>query len=399
MRRRPIRGGGRITGGLLAIVAIVMVGGLAATGFAMLYPVPFDNPLGIAALVALCFPLHLLVITALAVALAFIARRWRARLAVGLLAFAALLSGAMAVWPSIALWRFAHIENTGLSLGDYLADAAHLNLGTPQPARTVVYGVAADGTALRLDVWPASSRESATPRPALVRLHGGAFTHGNRSDMADWDRWFNELGYTVFDVDYRLPPPVRWLDEIGDVKCALGWVAAHAKDANIDPARISVIGFSAGATLAMLAAYSMGNPKLPPSCDAAPVKVRSVISLYGIPDMPRLYDTSPSRHLVHESSAQYIGGSPSAYPDRHAAVSPLTYIGPSSPPTIAFLGMNDRIVPSGQLKILDAALKQAGVVSQAYLLPATDHGFDVNWGGFATQIARAKIERFLQRYP
>jgi acetyl esterase/lipase len=397
--RKPIVGGGRITGRLLAIVAIVMVGGLAATGFAMVYPVPFDNPLGIAALVALCFPLHLLVISALAGALAFLARRRRARLTAGLFVFAALLSAAMALWPSIVLWRFAHIESIELSLGNYLANAVHLNLGTPQPARTVVYGVAADGTTLRLDIWPATTHDGESPRPALVRIHGGAFTHGNRSDMPDWDRWFNGLGYTVFDVDYRLPPPVRWLDEIGDVKCALGWVAAHAEDENIDPARISVVGFSAGATLAMLAAYSMGDPKLPPSCDTAPVKVRSVISLYGIPDMPRLYDTSPSTQLVHESSAQYIGGSPSEYPDRHAAVSPLIYIGPSSPPTIAFLGASDRIVPSGQLDILDAALKKAGVASQAYLLPATDHGFDVNWGGFATQFARAKIEQFLQQRP
>jgi hypothetical protein len=38
------------------------------------------------------------------------------------------------------------------------------------------------------------------------------------------------------------------------------------------------------------------------------------------------------------------------------------------------------------------------VPSEAYLLPATDHGFDVNWGGFATQFARAKIAAFLKRY-
>jgi acetyl esterase/lipase len=384
---------------LLEIVAVVIAGAVTATGIAMFYPVPFDNPLGTAAVAALCFPLHLLVVTALAGALAVLARRYRARLAAGLLAFAALFSAAMALWPGIALWRFAHIETIGLSLADYVSNAAHLNLGAPQPARTVAYGVTADGTTLLLDVWRATTRDSDAPRPAVVRIHGGSFTHGNRSDMPDWDRWFNGLGYTVFDVDYRLPPPVRWLDEIGDVKCALGWVFAHAADQKIDPARISVVGFSAGATLAMLAAYSMGDPKLPPSCDVAPVNIRSVISLYGIPDMPRLYDTSPSRRLVHESSARYIGGSPSEYPDRHATVSPLSYINPSSPPTIAFLGMNDRIVPSEQLDTLDAALKQAGAVSEAYRLPATDHGFDVNWGGFATQFARAKIERFLQRYP
>jgi len=37
-----------------------------------------------------------------------------------------------------------------------------------------------------------------------------------------WNRWLNELGYGVFDMEYRMPSPVRWLDEIGDVKSALG---------------------------------------------------------------------------------------------------------------------------------------------------------------------------------
>ncbi len=36
--------------------------------------------------------------------------------------------------------------------------------------------------------------------------------------------------------------------------------------------------------------------------------------------------------------------------------------------------------------------------NQKVSLPANDHGFDVNWGGFGTQIARAKIKDFLERY-
>ena len=48
--------------------------------------------------------------------------------------------------------------------------------------------------------------------------------------------------------------------------------------------------------------------------------------------------------------------------------------------------------------MLSRALGQAGVAHETYLLPASDHGFDVNWGGWATQIARAKIAPFLQRH-
>jgi len=272
-------------------------------------------------------------------------------------------------------------------------------VGDPQPDHTVVYGTSADGTKLLLDAWPLAGSPRDAARPAIVRIHGGGFVRGNRDDMPDWNHWFNRRGYVVFDVAYRLPPPVRWRDEVGDVKCALGWVAAHAVDYGVDPERISTVGASAGGTLALLAAYSASDPRLPPSCDVPSVRVHSVINLYGIPDMPELYNTSPSRRVAHADAAQFIGGSPTEFPERHAAVSPLTYISAVSPPTISFLGANDRFIPSGQLDELGTAARRTGTVSETYLLPATDHGFDVNWGGFATQFARAKIVDFLERYP
>ncbi|HEX3536720.1 MAG TPA: alpha/beta hydrolase [Stellaceae bacterium] len=386
-----------LVGWLLSVLAIAFVIALVLAAFAMAYPLPFDSALGLLGLLLLIFPLHLLVVTAVTVALTWLAWIGGARLAASVFLFTALLSGVMALWPSLAIWRFAQQDGVSVSLGTYLAGAAHLNQGSPQLDRTVAYGTASDGAELLLDVWPAADDNARTPRPALLLIHGGAFVGGNRSQMPDWDRWFNQLGYTVFDIGYRLPPPVRWQDEIGDVKCALGWVAAHAKEYRINPARIGIAGYSAGATLALVAAYSVGNPRLPPSCDAAPVVVHWVINLYGIPDMPGLYDTSPSLRLVHDAAARYIGGGPSQYPERHRAVSPMTYVGPSAPPTISFLGTDDRIIPASQLAALDKALKAAGAISEAYLLPATDHAFEVNWGSFAAQFARAKIAAFLGR--
>jgi acetyl esterase/lipase len=383
---------------LVSTLAIAVAFALVLAAFAMCYPLPFDSAFGLLGLTLLVFPLHLLVVTAAMIGLARLAWVRRAGLAASMFLFTALLSGVMALWPGLAISRFAQQDGVSLSLGTYLANAAHLNLGLPQPDRTVAYGTAADGADLLLDVWRATDDGTRAPVPALLLVHGGAFVHGNRSEMPEWDRWFNDLGYTVFDIEYRVPPPVRWQDEIGDVKCALGWVAAHAKGYGIDPARIGIAGSSAGATLALLAAYSAGNWGLPASCEAAPVAVRWVINLYGIPDMPGLYDTSPSLDLVHDAAARYIGGSPGQYPDRHRAVSPMTYVGPSAPPTISFLGTDDRIIPARQLTDLDEALKAAGAYSEAYLLPATDHGFAVNWGGFATQFARAKIASFLGRH-
>ena len=78
-------------------------------------------------------------------------------------------------------------------------------------------------------------------------------------------------------------------------------------------------------------------------------------------------------------------------------MSPLNYVSTNAPPTISILGTSDRLVATEQAELLNQALTKAEVPHEMYFLPGNDHGFDVNWGGFGTQIARAKIKDFLKR--
>ena len=320
-----------------------------------------------------------------------------ARFAGRLYGLATLATAIMALWPALAMLQRAQQYDVALSLHEYLANALRFNVGGPYPERTVEYGTAADGTKLLLDVWRTDKVPAGTLRPAFVRVHGGGWTHGARSGLGDWNSWLNALGYDVFDVEYRMPPPERWRDEIGDVKCALGWLVANAAKYDVDTARISVTGYSAGGNLALLAAYSVGDPDLPPSCDVPGVPVRSVVNIYGPSDLGLLYRSSGSLEYAQDSLNQYVGGSPTEYPERYKALSPVSHVGTATPPTITFLGGSDRIVRTEQAEVLHQALTKAGVVNEVYFLPANDHGFDFNWGGFGTQVARAKIEQFLAR--
>ena len=236
---------------------------------------------------ALVFPLQFLALSLLGAGLAVVAWRFGALVPASAFALVAALTAATALWPSIALWQQARQDHVSLSLGAALIP--RLNAGGPALEGSVVYATAADGTRLKLDVWRADSAATGAPHPAVVRVHGGAWIQGTRSDLSDWDRWLNRLGYDVFDIDYRMPPPARWRDEVGDVKCALGWVAAHADTYHVDPKRISVMGYSAGGNLALLAAYSMGDPRLPASCSTSTVTVRSAVNLYGPPDLSLIY--------------------------------------------------------------------------------------------------------------
>ena len=362
----------------------------------MAFPVRWDGP-GFVGAIGLTYPLHFLLPMLVALAAWRASLRRRARLSAWTAGLGAALLAVMALVPAATLWARAPEFGVPLSLGEYVANGARLNVGGPRPELSVVYGTARDGTPLELDVWRSGRPAEGPLRPAVVMIHGGAWIQGNRGLHPDWNRWLNGLGYEVFDVEYRLPPPARWLDEVGDVKAALGWVAAHAAEYHVDPARISLMGGSAGGNLALLAAYSQGDGRLPPSTDVEGVAVRSVVNLYGLTDLELLYRTGESTGYLPRALEQYIGGSPDEYPERYGLLSPLTHVAAGCPPTLTVLGTSDRLVPVEQARVLDAALRAAGVPHESWLLPATDHAFDLNWGGFATQIARAKIEAFLAR--
>jgi acetyl esterase/lipase len=379
----------------LTALALVLVVAAAAMAFYMLDPIDYEG-LGKLGWLGFLFPLQLLVAAVAAALLAGVAWARRALVASIGLALVACITLALALWPSVAVWRQAGRFHVSLSIGEALEPDLASNSSDRE--RSVVYARGSDGAKLELDVWQANSAGSGARRPAIVRVHGGAWTRGARGGHSDWNRWLNTRGYDVFDVEYELPPPPRWQDEVGDVKCAVGWVEAHAAAYHLDRRRISVMGYSAGGNLAMLAAYSAGDARLPPSCDLPTVAIRSVVNLYGPADLALLYRSSGSRDYIDGALRQYVGGSPIEYPDRYRVLSPVSHVNARTPPTITLLGESDRIVPTDQAHVLDEALGRAGVPHATYLLPATDHGFDVNWNGFGTQIARAVIGKFLERY-
>lgn len=382
---------------LLTLVAWLMLVLLAALAWCMAFPVRWDGP-GVIGAAALHFPLHLLLVTLLAVLLRAIAVGLPSRAASRALAIVILLSVAMAVIPTVATWRQARHLRVPVSLWNYIANGAHFNSGSPRRDRIVLYGMATDGTPLELDVWSTGRPRVGPLRPGLIMVHGGAWTHGHRSMLPEWNRWLNGLGYEVFDVEYRMPPPARWRDEVGDVKTALAWVAAHATQYHVDPARIDLMGGSAGANLALLAAYTVGDTLLDPSTGAPPIAIRCVIDFYGPVDMALMYRACKSPDYCRPLMRDYIGGAPEQYPDRYRLLSPLDHITASAPPTLAFLGTSDRLVTVDHTTLLDRALTSVQVPHEVYLLPANDHGFDVNWGGLATQICRDRMRAFLARY-
>ncbi|MBF9149637.1 alpha/beta hydrolase [Novosphingobium jiangmenense] len=88
--------------------------------------------------------------------------------------------------------------------------------------------------------------------PVVLFVHGGGFRLGDKGDNGSWQnaafaRTMAEAGFLGAVMNYRLLPEARWPEGGEDVVAAVAWLQAHVADHGGDPARIFVIGTSAGA--------------------------------------------------------------------------------------------------------------------------------------------------------
>ena len=104
------------------------------------------------------------------------------------------------------------------------------------------------------------------PFPALVYFHGGGFVILNIEILDPTCRVMaNRTGCAIVSVNYQKAPERKYPTAVDDAYAATKWIAEHAKEINIDPVRIGVLGESAGGALAAvtgLRARDEGGPSL-----------------------------------------------------------------------------------------------------------------------------------------
>lgn len=382
--------------GLALVAAIILLSLtlLMVTG-ALLPGIPFLGVFG-----TLCesfFSLHI-VLAALAALLLSLAV-WRVRrgklAAISTAASAVVVSGALI--PLYALTAAAHREGAPLSWEQHLHVTA---IGpTATPHETVLYATVGNRK-LYADIYLPDRQIHPSPWPAVFMMHGGGFVVGSRSDGRNWDRWFTQRGYAVFDVDYRLAPPIVWNLAAPDVACAMAWAQAHAEGLHINPNRTLIVGQSAGATLALQVAYGLGDGTFTSSCGGSVHQPDAVFALYPAEDFGLLW--SADLHVgplnTHDLNTTYIGGPPGQFPDRYRAVSALAHVRAGLPPTFIAYGADDHLIPTGGHGQLAAKLTQAGVPNALLVVPYSDHAYDAFWGSIGGQITRHALGNFLSRY-
>lgn len=239
------------------------------------------------------------------------------------------------------------------------------------------------GVPLTVDVYRPSS---AGPHPVLLQLYGGAWQRGSPEDNASFASWFAARGYVVIALDYRHAPEARWPSQVEDVRTALDWVLAHGGEYEADTSRIALLGRSAGAQLALVAAYQPGAPR-----------IRAVVDLYGPTDLPGGWREPPRPDPldIRTILETYLGGTPDTMMPAYRAASPATYVAARVPPTLLVYGSRDHIVEARFGRELHQRLREAGATSVLLEIPWAEHAFDVLPNGLSAQIALYYTERFL----
>ncbi|MGW0725881.1 alpha/beta hydrolase [Streptomyces mirabilis] len=149
-----------------------------------------------------------------------------------------------------------------------------------------------DGARIPLSVFSPAGTAHAAGAPCVFWIHGGGMVMGDRFSQIDIPlEWLDLFGAVVVSVDYRLAPEVSGTTLVDDCYQGLLWIAEHADELGIDPARIVVAGASAGGGLAAgvtLMARDGGTPPI-----AAQVLICPMLDHRNITTSSRQYSGDP----------------------------------------------------------------------------------------------------------
>ncbi len=162
-----------------------------------------------------------------------------------------------------------------------------------------------------------------------------------------------------------------------DCKAAIRWIRAHAKELNLDPDKIAVMGSSAGGHLSSLLGTSGDVKELEGDLGPNAIfssRVNGVVNLCGPEDFTQalMFGKEGKPTLKDDAVIGLLGGN---YEEKHSeavAASPLTYVSKDDPPFITFHGTKDQRVAFLHAETIHAALQKASVPS--LLVPITDGG-------------------------
>jgi len=217
-------------------------------------------------------------------------------------------------------------------------------------------------------------KNAAGAQPAVLCIHGGGFRAGSRAGYHALAIKLVQRGYVAATASYRLAPRHQFPAAVEDVKAAVRFLRANAKEYGIDADHIGATGGSAGGHLVLMLGLT-GDSKAfdgyGPNLDQS-AKVQAVVNYYGPTDFTKSYGKSVDAHLV---LPLWLGGDLDHERKYHQMSSPLNYANPLAAPLLSVHGTEDKYVEHAQSVWLTERLQTMGAEAELLTLPGAGHGF------------------------
>lgn len=213
------------------------------------------------------------------------------------------------------------------------------------------------------------------PRPAVIICPGGGYEFLSQREIDPVAATFLAAGFDAFVLRYSILEHAKDAHPVLDAARAVRWVRAHAAELGVDPARIVLLGFSAGGHVTAMLGTAWHREELV----AAEKAEYSRLSAAGLAANEGLLEVSSRPDAIIPCYAVFSlewvptdgMGSRLAFSDTIAAVSAQT------PPTFLWTTNGDDIVPPSQSLRFATALAQEGVAFEYHHFDRGPHGLSV----------------------
>jgi acetyl esterase/lipase len=205
---------------------------------------------------------------------------------------------------------------------------------------------------------------------AVVICPGGGYTLlAIDHEGYDIAGWFNQMGITAVILKYRLPADAIMEDKsvgpLQDVQEAIRIVRRRANEWNLDPARIGIMGFSAGGHLAATASTLYAEPVYPPT-DATSARPDFSILIYPVISLQQANTHGGSRRNL-------LGENPNQL--RVDKFSNELQVNEQTPPAFLVHSSDDAAVPVSNSIAYFQALRSKGVPAELHIYEKGGHGY------------------------
>jgi acetyl esterase/lipase len=241
-----------------------------------------------------------------------------------------------------------------------------------------------------LDLYVPSGKR-AKAQPLLIVMGGSAWLGDDgKQYAAEIAPHFTAAGYVVAGVSTRSSTQARFPAQVHDVKAAIRWLRAHAREYGIDRNRFAVLGDSSGGWTATMAGVTGDVPWLAGRVGVTrgSSAVQAVVDLYGPTDFLRMdarmlpgacdafnafMGTTDCHNDAASPESRLTGCAIQTCPARTQAANPIRYLSRNDPPFLVAHGQLDMLVPHDQSDLLYAALQKACVSATFFSVPNVGH--------------------------